>query len=368
MTPDIYIGVMSGTSLDGIDVAAIRINDQFSFLAADCIKIPENLRQQILMLTQPGNNEIEQMGRLDIALGKLFASAVNQLIHCQNIDTKNIAAIGCHGQTIRHRPEAGFTLQIGDPNTVAEQTGLTTIADFRRRDLANGGQGAPLVPAFHNNVFRSTESDRVILNIGGMANITVLPANTSLAVTGYDTGPGNILSDAWIYEHSGASFDEDGNWARAGAVNTELLQHLLNLPFFTEAAPKSTGREQFHIGWIKQIIRENKLQIVAADVQATLLELTARSIADAINTQRLADPELYICGGGVHNNTLIERLRELTNATHITTTEALGLHPDWVEASAFAWLAHQTLNQLTGNLPSVTGSTAEKILGGIYQA
>ncbi len=368
MTPDIYIGVMSGTSLDGIDVAAIRINEQFSFLAADCIKIPEDLRQQILMLTQPGNNEIEQMGRLDIALGKLFATAVNQLIHKNSIDRKSIAAIGCHGQTIRHRPEAGFTLQIGDPNTVAEQTGLTTVADFRRRDLANGGQGAPLVPAFHNNLFRSAESDRVILNIGGMANITVLPATPSSLVTGFDTGPGNILSDAWIYGHSGASFDQNGNWARAGAVNKTLLQHLLSLPFFSEAAPKSTGREQFHIGWIQQVIQENKLQIAAADVQATLLELTACSIADAINSQHLADPELYICGGGVHNSTLIERLHELTNTTHIATTEKLALHPDWVEASAFAWLAHQTLNQLSGNLPSVTGSKDERILGGIYQA
>lgn len=368
MTPDIYIGVMSGTSLDGIDVAAIRINDQFSFLAADCVKLPEDLRQQILMLTQPGNNEIELMGRVDNALGKLFADAVKQLIRNADIDLTAIAAVGCHGQTIRHRPEAGFTLQIGDPNTIAEQTGLTTIADFRRRDLANGGQGAPLVPAFHNKMFRSVKTNRVILNIGGMANITVLPVNPSSLVTGFDTGPGNILSDAWIHEHSGASFDKDGNWARTGAVNQELLQHLLNLPFFSEAAPKSTGREQFHIDWIKQVIQENKLQVVAADVQATLLELTACTIADAFNAQRLADPELYICGGGVHNSALVQRLHELTNAVHVATTEELGLHPDWVEASAFAWLAHQTLNQLTGNLPSVTGAAHERILGGIYQA
>lgn len=368
MTPDIYIGVMSGTSLDGIDVAAIRINDQFSFLAANCVHIPDELRQQILRLTQPGENEIELMGRLDNALGTLFADAVNQLIHSSNIDRKEIAAVGCHGQTIRHRPQAGFTLQIGDPNRIAEQTGLTTIADFRRRDLANGGQGAPLVPAFHNKVFRSIESNRVILNIGGMANITVLPANSAAQVTGFDTGPGNILSDAWIHEHSGASFDESGNWARAGTINQELLQHLLSLPFFSEAAPKSTGREQFHIDWVKQVIHEHTLQIAAVDVQTTLLELTACSIADAINAQHLADPELYICGGGVHNRFLIERLHELTNATHIATTEELGLQPDWVEASAFAWLAHQTLNQLTGNLPSVTGAAEERILGGIYQA
>ena len=368
MKPDIYIGVMSGTSLDGVDVAAIRINDQFKFLAAECIQIPDNLRQQILTLTQPADNEIETMGRLDIALGQLFADSVNQLINTSQIDIKQVAAIGCHGQTIRHRPEAGFTLQIGDPNTIAEQTTLTTIADFRRRDIANGGQGAPLVPAFHNNVFRSTDKNRVILNIGGMANITILPADPSSLVTGYDTGPGNILLDAWIYQHSGVRYDKAGNWASLGTVHTELLEYLQNLPFFIEPPPKSTGREQFHLGWIKQVIQNNKFQIEVVDIQATLLELTARSIADAINAEKLADPELYICGGGVHNLTLIKRLRELTNTAHIGTTEELGLHPDWVEASAFAWLAHQTLNQLTGNLPSVTGAMQEKILGGIYQA
>jgi anhydro-N-acetylmuramic acid kinase len=368
MKPDIYIGVMSGTSLDGIDVAAVRINDQFSFLAAQCIDIPADLRQQILALTQAADNEIERMGRLDIDLGKLFAESINQLIKTAHIDSKQIAAIGCHGQTIRHRPEAGFTLQIGDPNTITEITGLTTIADFRRRDLANGGQGAPLVPAFHNCIFRSAEKNRVILNIGGMSNITVLRAKTASFVIGYDTGPGNVLLDAWINKHSGTPYDKAGQWAHSGQHDQKLLQALLSLPFFTEAPPKSTGREQFNLDWLERVISDNDFRISPVDIQATLLEMAARSIADAINAENLSDPELYICGGGVHNHALIQRLSELIHTTRITTTEELGLHPDWVEASAFAWLAHQTLNQLTGNLPSVTGATQERILGGIYQA
>ncbi|SIT11622.1 anhydro-N-acetylmuramic acid kinase [Neptunomonas antarctica] len=368
MKPDIYIGVMSGTSLDGIDVAAVCIDDQFSFLAAQCIDIPAELRRQILALTQAADNEIERMGRLDIDLGKLFAASINQLIKTADIDIKRIAAVGCHGQTIRHRPQAGFTLQIGDPNTIAEITGLTTISDFRRRDLANGGQGAPLVPAFHNCIFRSAEKNRVILNIGGMSNITVLRAKTASSVIGYDTGPGNVLLDAWINKHSGTPYDKAGQWANSGQHNQRLLQALLNLPFFTEPPPKSTGREQFNLDWLERVISDNGFKISPVDIQATLLEMTARSIADAINAENLSDPELYICGGGVHNHTLVKRLGELIHTTGITTTEELGLHPDWVEASAFAWLAHQTLNQLTGNLPSVTGATQERILGGIYQA
>jgi anhydro-N-acetylmuramic acid kinase len=368
MKADIYIGVMSGTSLDGIDIAAVRINDQFSFIAAQCFTIPEKIRQDILGLTQPSENEIEKLGRLDIVLGRLFADSINQFLQSAPFDTNQIVAIGCHGQTVRHRPDAGFTLQIGDPNTIAEMTKLTVAADFRRRDIAAGGQGAPLVPAFHNNVFRSAAKNRVILNIGGMSNLTLLPVDTSKAVTGYDTGPGNILLDAWIHKHCGASYDKAGEWAASGKVNQELLQQLLSFPFFTEAPPKSTGREQFHLDWLEQVIHSNHQEISAVDVQATLLELTAQSIADAINAEMLANPALYICGGGVHNKALTARLSSLVKHSHIGTTEELGLHPDWVEAAAFGWLAHQTINQLSGNLPSVTGATQERILGGIYQA
>ncbi|MGY8871335.1 MAG: anhydro-N-acetylmuramic acid kinase [Pseudomonadales bacterium] len=367
MKADIYIGVMSGTSLDGIDVAAVRIDEQLSFIKAQCFTIPEKVRQDILGLTQPTDNEIEKLGRLDIELGRLFADSINQFLQSVPFDTRQIVAVGCHGQTVRHRPEAGFTLQIGDPNTIAEITKLTVTADFRRRDIAAGGQGAPLVPAFHNNVFRSADKNRIILNIGGMSNITLLPADNSKTVTGYDTGPGNILLDAWINKHCGASYDKAGEWAASGQANQELLQQLLNLPFFTEAPPKSTGREQFHLDWLEQVIH-NHQQISAVDIQATLLELTARSIADAINVENLVNPELYICGGGVHNNALTARLSSLVKHSHIGTTEELGLHPDWVEAAAFGWLAHQTIKQLSGNLPSVTGAAQERILGGIYQA
>lgn len=368
MKADIYIGVMSGTSLDGIDVAAVRINDQLSFIKAQCFTIPEGIRQQILELTQSADNEIEKLGRLDIELGRLFADSVNTFLQSASLDMGQIAAVGCHGQTVRHRPEAGFTLQIGDPNTIAEITKLTVAADFRRRDIAAGGQGAPLVPAFHNNVFRCADKNRVILNIGGMSNITLLPADTSKAVTGYDTGPGNILLDAWINKHCGANYDKAGAWAASGHVNQALLKRLLSLPFFTEAAPKSTGREQFHLDWLEQIIHTSHQKISAVDIQATLLELTAHSIADAVNAENLVNLELYICGGGVHNSALTARLNSLVKHSHMGTTEELGLHPDWVEAAAFGWLAHQTINQLSGNLPSVTGAAQERILGGIYQA
>lgn len=368
MKADIYIGVMSGTSLDGIDVAAVRIDKQLSFIKAQCFTIPEKVRQDILELTQPTDNEIERLGRLDIKLGRLFADSINQFLQSAPFDTSQIAAVGCHGQTVRHRPEAGFTLQIGDPNTIAEITKLTVTADFRRRDIAAGGQGAPLVPAFHNNVFRSADKNRIILNIGGMSNITLLPADNSKTVTGYDTGPGNILLDAWINKHCGASYDKAGEWADSGQVNHELLQQLLRLTFFTEAPPKSTGREQFHLDWLEQVIRSNHQRISAVDVQATLLELTAQSIADAVNAENVANLELYICGGGVHNNALTARLSSLVKHSYIGTTEELGLHPDWVEAAAFGWLAHQTIKKLSGNLPSVTGAAQERVLGGIYQA
>lgn len=368
MKADIYIGVMSGTSLDGIDVAAVRIDEKLSFIKAQCFTIPEKVRQDILGLTQPADNEIEKLGRLDIELGHLFADSINQFLQSAPFDTRQIVAVGCHGQTVRHRPEAGFTLQIGDPNTIAETTKLTVTADFRRRDIAAGGQGAPLVPAFHNNVFRSADKNRIILNIGGMSNITLLPADNSKAVTGYDTGPGNILLDAWINKDCGASYDKAGQWAASGQVNQELLQQLLSLPFFTEAPPKSTGREQFHLDWLEQVIHNSHQHVSAVDIQATLLELTAQSIAAAINAENLTKPELYICGGGVHNNVLTARLSSLVKHSHIGTTEELGLHPDWVEAAAFGWLAHQTIKHLPGNLPSVTGAAQERILGGIYQA
>ncbi|MGB0467358.1 MAG: anhydro-N-acetylmuramic acid kinase [Pontibacterium sp.] len=365
----IYIGLMSGTSLDGIDAVAVRFSPAFELLGTGSLALPAPLRQQILTLCNPGDNEIDQMGSLDLALADQFAKATTDLLGRLNLSNRQIKAIGSHGQTIRHRPEAGFTLQIGDANRIAECTGITTVADFRRRDMAAGGQGAPLVPAFHQALFRSPSQTRFLVNIGGMANITLLPAEPAEAVIGYDTGPGNVLLDAWIQEQQGQPYDKQGNWAASGHVNQALLKQLLSLAFFKAPAPKSTGREQFNLAWLKQQIQRLKSPISAEDIQATLLELTAQSIAVSIRSHTIDAPyQVFVCGGGSHNDHLLKRLAELLEPATVSTTSALGLDPDWVEACAFAWLAKQTLTGLSGNLPEVTGACGERVLGAIYPA
>lgn len=367
--PDIYIGIMSGTSLDGVDVAAVRINHSFEFIGAQCFPIPSQLRSEILSLTLPTDNEIDRLGVLDQQLGRLFAACTTTFISNLAINNAHIAAIGSHGQTIRHRPSLNFTLQIGDPNVIAEHTGITTVADFRRRDIASGGQGAPLVPAFHHNVFLNPSSDRVIVNIGGMSNITLLSAKDSESLCGFDTGPGNVLLDSWIYKHTGNLYDKNGEWAATGRHNPSLLDHWLKTPYFSEPPPKSTGRELFNLTWIEQgIIDTGCEHLPAQDIQATLLELTACTIAQAINNSDLIMPEVYLCGGGAHNALLLARIKEHTHAAKVSTTTDLHLEPDWVEAAAFAWLAHQAIHQRTGNHPAVTGAVGHRILGGIYQA
>ena len=363
----IYIGVMSGTSLDGIDVAVVQLGQELKLIGAKCYPIPNETKTAILGLTQPGDDEIERLGKLDIELARLFAAAINHTLHDLNLNRSEILAVGSHGQTIRHRPKTGFSLQAGDPNLIAAQTNIKVIADFRRKDLAYGGEGAPLVPAFHADQFKSYHTSRVILNIGGMSNITVLP--TQGEVRGYDTGPGNVLLDAWCYRHRGVPYDQAGAWAASGICNASLLEKLMSLPFFHEAPPKSTGREQFNIEWLEHMLNQSAdYQLSPADIQATLLELTARSISDAITSEKHNAPEIYICGGGAHNTALVQRLKQLLEPSSIATTESLGMHPDWVEAAAFAWLAYRALNGLSGNLPSVTGASKETILGGIYQA
>lgn len=364
-TPALYIGLMSGTSLDGIDAVLMSFSEgKPRLLAHDSTAIPEPLRQQVLQLNTPGMNEIELLADLDPALGKLFAQACINLMSQNNIHPSQIRAIGSHGQTIRHRPHKAYTLQIGDPNIIAERTGVTTIADFRRRDMAAGGQGAPLVPAFHKECFHSTINDRVIINIGGMANITLLPSSDEFPVIGYDTGPGNVLMDAWVQSQTGEPYDKSGAWASSGSVNTELLNRLLSEEFFKLPYPKSTGRELFNLHWVT----ENLHQVMPAkDVQATLSQLTATSIAQAIQSHGLVKPEVYVCGGGSHNIDLLQRLTEALN-TQVLSTQQIGLNPDWVEGSAFAWLAYRTLEHQTGNLPEVTGATERRILGGIYLA
>lgn len=368
-TEGIYIGLMSGTSLDGIDAVAVRFSPEFELICCHNCELPEAVRNQILAICTPGDNEIDRMGLLDQTLAKLFADAALELIDKHNLDKEQVVAIGSHGQTIRHRPELSFTRQIGNPSLIAECTGISTVADFRPRDIAAGGEGAPLVPAFHKALFHSSEKPRIILNIGGMANITWLPADPNEKVLGYDTGPGNVLMDSWISRHLNRNYDAHGNWAATGSVDELLLRQLLALPYFSQPAPKSTGREQFNMAWLDMEIARCNSPVSHQDIQATLLELTARSIADQIlQFNRDTYPMVYVCGGGSHNDTLLNRLAELLPENRVTTTQALNLHPDWVEAAAFGWLAKQTLNNLPGNLPDVTGAKGERILGAIYPA
>ncbi|MBQ0756408.1 MAG: anhydro-N-acetylmuramic acid kinase [Amphritea sp.] len=366
MSAQIYIGLMSGTSLDSIDAVAVRFEPSFELIAFHSEPIPQAIDDKIRAMFTPGDNEIEQLGRLDLELGELFASAANKLIKYHSLNPDQIAAIGSHGQTIRHRPDAQFTLQIGDPNSVAELTGITTVADFRRRDMAAGGQGAPLVPAFHNALFRHTDTNRILVNIRGMANLTILEADPTKPILGYDTGPGNVLMDSWIQRHLQKSYDADGRWASSGKVVPELLNKLLALPFFSEAPPKSTGREQFNNHWIEQILSSLTSKPQPEDVQATLLELTAITIADAINSHQLDDLQIYLCGGGSHNRQLRARLASLLQPHYLGDTSELGLDPDWVEAAAFAWLAYRSLNRESGNVPQVTGAKGFRPLGAIY--
>jgi anhydro-N-acetylmuramic acid kinase len=356
---ELYIGLMSGTSADGIDAALVDFTQSYpNVIATHYNKYTPQLRQAILGLCQPGANEINRLGELDITLGKTFAKAVNTLLENQRISSRQIRAIGCHGQTIRHHPERQFTLQIGDPNVITAETGITTVADFRRRDIAHGGQGAPLVPAFHQQIFTEKNISRVIVNIGGIANVTLL-ANS---VLGFDTGPGNTLLDAWTETHLQKNHDENGAWAAQGTVNRSLLNDLLTDSFFKLSPPKSTGREHFNLEWLKKYLSST---ISPVDVQTTLVELTAFSIVDAIK-KYFSSGEIFVCGGGAHNSFLLSRLQQLANPLPVYSTKKLGVDPDWVEAIAFAWLAKQALDKKPGNLTAVTGAKHSAILGGVY--
>lgn len=365
-----YIGLMSGTSVDGIDAVLVSIDSEhrLNLLASHQHPLADSVRAEIQALMLPGENEIDREGALDTELGQLFAQAALAVLKTAGKAPAEIRAIGSHGQTIRHRPHGAhpFTRQIGNPAVIAELTGITTVADFRSRDLAAGGEGAPLVPAFHNAVFRKSGVSRVIVNIGGIANITFLPADPAAAVTGFDTGPGNTLLDQWIAQQLGQTHDRNGDWAASGQVLADLLERLLDDEFFSRPPPKSTGREHFHPGWLRHHLSGTESP---ADVQATLAELTARSVAEAIHGMVPGRvDEVYVCGGGAHNVDLLRRLRARLGDTPLATTTSLGIDPDWIEAVAFAWLAHQTLAGHPGNLPSVTGARRAVVLGGIYIA
>ncbi|MGL4936791.1 anhydro-N-acetylmuramic acid kinase [Shewanella sp.] len=368
MTHAYYIGLMSGTSMDGVDAVLVDFaGAQPALIASHTEAIPPHLLKGLQRLCLPGTDEINRLGRLDRHVGQLFALAVNKLLANASVTKEEVNAIGSHGQTVRHMPnlEVGFTLQIGDPNTIATETGIDVIADFRRKDIALGGQGAPLVPAFHLQVFAEQGKKRIILNIGGIANITYLPGKRE-HVVGFDTGPGNTLIDAWIQQVKGESFDRDGAWAASGQTHPELLTQLLSHPYFSMAYPKSTGRELFNQAWLEQQLTPfNHLD--EADIQSTLLDLTCHSIAQDI--LRLGDTgELFVCGGGAFNRELMQRLERLLPGYQLATTLALGVDPKWVEGIAFAWLAMRHHLGLPANLPAVTGASREAVLGGRFSA
>ncbi|MGQ9425374.1 anhydro-N-acetylmuramic acid kinase [Gilvimarinus sp. F26214L] len=368
---ELYVGLMSGTSADCIDAVLVDLSSsQPRFIHQLAFPMDAATRAAIYELMVPGDGEIDQMGVLDQQLGHDFADAVTQLLAEAGIAPTEVQAIGSHGQTIRHRPpgqlDAAFTVQIGDPSVIAERSGITTVADFRRRDMAAGGQGAPLVPAFHRAVFHSSSRNRVILNIGGIANITFLPQDGE--PLGFDTGPGNALMDAWIQRHHNEPFDWDGHWAGTGRAVPGLLEQLLEHPYFAQAAPKSTGREMFTLNWLLEALGAHP-DLPPQDVQATLMELTAQSISNHIQgLEGGRELDIYVCGGGAHSKGLMRQLAEKMPEHSLGTTEELGIPPDWVEAGAFAWLAQQTLARRPGNLPTVTGARRAVILGGVYYA
>jgi len=364
---EIYIGLMSGTSLDGIDIAIVDFAQHPPRLI-HCATRPydHSLRQRIRKITISENTSIDSLCQLDVELGQTYADFVIQSLEATKLDSAQISAIGNHGQTIRHSPNTNlpYTLQIGDPNVLAAKTSITTVGDFRRKDVALGGQGAPLAPAFHRYMFRSTSVDRAIINIGGIANITYLPANPESEVIGFDTGPGNTLSDFWINRHHGKTCDEDGKWAATGNIIDSLLDTLLSdEPYFNTALPKTTGTEYFNSKWLLPRVNSD---MVIEDVQATLVELTALTIARGIQQLPSVPVECFVCGGGIHNYYLINRLQLALPDCQISSTSQLGLDPDYVEAVAFAWLARQSMNRRTGNLPTVTQAISETLLGGIY--
>ncbi len=408
----LYIGMMSGTSLDGMDAVLCQFSSDIGaetdtqqpmqLLATVSQDFPPRLREVLLALCQPNgvnaliptvgepNSELDWFGWASKEYAEFASDVVNTLLQQSNTEIESVLAIGCHGQTVRHRPQMGFSLQLVDANIIAERTGISVVSDFRRRDMAVGGQGAPLVPAFHQALFAVPDSTRVLLNLGGIANITVLPAvannlsdsngdsdpnnhsnNQQIdSVVGYDTGPANLLLDAWTALHTDKGYDAGGTWAQSGQVVEPLLNQLLEHPFFARAYPKTTGREDFNLEWIQDELQKfdqasADIRYSSADVQATLTELTAISACDQINTfiNTYENSSIYVCGGGALNDYLVTRLQAHLPHCKVETTASLGLDPTWVEAVAFAWLARQNLMGETGNLPAVTGANKGVVLG-----
>ncbi len=368
MKVDLFVGLISGTSVDGIDAVLVRFDDQaIDLLATLSHPYPAQLRDRLLKaINNPGSTNVDEVGALDTEVGEAFRDAALRLLEASGQSASHVKAIGSHGQTLRHMPDTSprFTMQIGNPSIIAAGTGMTTVADFRRQDLALGGQGAPLVPPFHEWLFRREGAPTVVANIGGIANITILPGDSAPA-RGFDTGPGNTLMDAWIRKTRNLPFDHEGQWAAAGSVRPALLESMLRDAYINRPPPKSTGPEYFNLDWLNAL---GIAGISSEDVQATLLEFTAVSLTRTILDFAADTRTLYLCGGGARNKTLVTRINELLPEVSVESTARQGLDPDWVEACAFAWLARERMAGRTGNLPAVTGASRPSPLGGIYRS
>ena len=359
---ELYIGLMSGTSLDGVDSVLAGLRDgRWRLLASSSLAFPTKLRARLVELNSPGPHELHRAALLANELSESYAVAVRRTLSRASVGARAISAIGCHGQTVRHRPRYGYTLQLINGAALAEATGIPVICDFRSRDIAAGGEGAPLAPAFHHAMFASNQQNRLVVNIGGIANLTRLPARGK--VIGFDCGPGNCLLDAWIGVRRHKPYDRNGAWAASGAVLPRLLKQLLSHPFLRRGPPKSTGRDEFDLQWLARALKPGDRP---ADVQATLLELTAMTIARAALAHGGGAREVYVCGGGARNRFLLQRLAELLPGRRIATTAMLGIDPQHVEALAFAWLARQMIKHEPGNLPEVTGARGPRVLGALY--
>jgi anhydro-N-acetylmuramic acid kinase len=371
-TDHLFLGLISGTSADGIDVALVRFADddphaRCELVSGNTYRWDDAIRTRLVELGQGGDcTSLDEVGSLDVQVAHAFADAALALLDVAGVAPAHVRALGSHGQTVRHRPEAKFpfTMQLGDGNVIAERTGITTIADFRRRDVAAGGHGAPLLPALHARLLHDAGEERAVLNLGGIANLTLLPKNGE--VRGFDTGPANALLDAWCERQTGAAFDADGAFAASGRVDETLLGALLDEPWFALPPPKSTGREQFHLGWLQARLAD--LPRAPQDVQATLLELTATSIVQALRATQPATTRLLVCGGGVHNPRLLQRIGAHLPGVIVESSAVHGVDPDFVEAMGFAWLARESLALRPGNLPTVTGARGARVLGAIYPA
>jgi anhydro-N-acetylmuramic acid kinase len=366
---ELYIGLMSGTSIDGIDACLVRLTDnKFQLLATHYQPYPNSIKDELGKVIKDKQLTLHDLATLDHKLAILNSQAVTSLLEGTKYQAHKIQAIGYHGQTVFHEPDGNHpnSIQLGDPNVLVAETGITTVADLRRMDMAAGGQGAPLAPGFHQFLFRDSKQDRAILNIGGIANLTLLPADPAKPVTGFDSGPGNCLMDEWNMLHHKQPYDENGQWASQGQAHQQFLNKWLQDPYFAKAPPKSTGREYFHLNWLKQ--QTDISTLAPGDLQASLAQLTASSISQAVSDFAPSTEQVFVCGGGAHNAFLLDRLKDGLGGIQVETTDSLGLSPDWVEACAFAWFAQQRIHKQPANIPSVTGANKAVLLGAIYHA